>query len=440
MAVITDSRIASYLILERVLVDHSPLDSSVDFYLARAKDHLTDQDRGFIRHLTTTCLRRLGQIDKVIDLCTETKLPPTLYKQRLILRLGITQLFFMEVADHAAVNMTVGILDHLNNTKLLKFKGMINAVLRRAAREKETLLKKAGNTRLNMPQEMLQKWDKNFGQQNVKEMLAEFLKEPPLDIMLKPDEDREAWISKFEKQGVTATLLPTGGIRLIKAGSVPHLAGYDEGAWWVQDISASLPVFLLGAGEGDYVLDLCAAPGGKAAGSAAKGSHVTAVDLSEKRLMRLETNMKRLDLDVFIVQSDAAKFMPSEPYPYILLDAPCSSSGTLRRHPEMAWTRDDQDIYDLIRIQKKMLQHVASIMPSGGTLIYCVCSLEYEEGLGQINKTLQSNKGLSRKKITKDEVFGLDQIITAEGDVMSLPHHLEGGMDGFFIARLTKGE
>jgi 16S rRNA (cytosine967-C5)-methyltransferase len=438
MAAITDSRIACYLILERVLIEKSPLDSAVDFFLARARNHLSDKDRGFIRHLTTTCLRRLGQIDKVIDLCTESKLSHNLYKQRMILRIGVTQLLFMEVADHAAVNMTVGILDHLKNTKMLKFKGMVNAVLRRTAREKELLLKKTSNTRLNMPQEMLKKWDKNFGQQNVKEILEVFLKEPPLDIMLKPDEDRAIWQEKFEKHGVVTSLLPTSGLRLEKAGSVPHLSGYEEGAWWVQDVAATLPAVVLGAGKGDYVLDLCAAPGGKTAQSAAKGSKVTAVDLSERRLIRLEKNMDRLDLDVFIVQADAGKFVPADPYDYILLDAPCSSSGTLRRHPEMAWTRDEQDIYDLVRIQKKMLEHVTEIMPSGGTLVYCVCSMEYEEGLGQIKKILQKNKSLKRQKISADEVFGLEKIITAEGDIMSLPHHLEGGMDGFFIARLVK--
>jgi 16S rRNA (cytosine967-C5)-methyltransferase len=203
-------------------------------------------------------------------------------------------------------------------------------------------------------------------------------------------------------------------------------------------VAATLPAVVLGAGKGDYVLDLCAAPGGKTAQSAAKGSKVTAVDLSERRLIRLEKNMDRLDLDVFIVQADAGKFVPADPYDYILLDAPCSSSGTLRRHPEMAWTRDEQDIYDLVRIQKKMLEHVTEIMPSGGTLVYCVCSMEYEEGLGQIKKILQKNKSLKRQKISADEVFGLEKIITAEGDTMSLPHHLEGGMDGFFIARLVK--
>jgi 16S rRNA (cytosine967-C5)-methyltransferase len=390
-------------------------------------------DRGFIRHLVTTTIRRLGQLDKIINHMTKTKLGNTQMAVRHVLRLGITQLLFMEVPAYAAVDSSVGMIETKLSKKLQYLKNPVNAILRNVDRDREQLLKKFGNTRLNFPKWLLKSWDARFGNAIVKEMIAVCLEEAPLDITIKPQLKSEDWANSLQGKVVRENT-----VRLEKSGKINDLAGYHEGEWWVQDITATLPASLLGAKEDDTLWDLCAAPGGKTAQSAAKGIAVTAVDMSHKRLKRLEENMKRLNLNVDVITSDVLNFKPSVKADYILLDAPCSSTGTVRRHPEILHSRQPQEVKELVNLQSEMLDHVSSIMKKGSILVYSVCSMEQEEGPDQINALLQRDRSLKRKEILKEELVGLEQAILETGDVQTLPHFIEGGMDGFFIARLEK--
>ena len=424
-----DSRVASFYILKKILDEGNTIEGALD----SLSHKINMSDRGFIRHLVTTTIRRLGQLDKIINHMTKTKLGNTQMAVRHVLRLGITQLLFMEVPAYAAVDSSVGMIETKLSKKLQYLKNPVNAILRNVDRDREQLLKKFGNTRLNFPKWLLKSWDARFGNAIVKEMIAVCLEEAPLDITIKPQLKSEDWANSLQGKVVRENT-----VRLEKSGKINDLAGYHEGEWWVQDITATLPASLLGAKEDDTLWDLCAAPGGKTAQSAAKGIAVTAVDMSHKRLKRLEENMKRLNLNVDVITSDVLNFKPSVKADYILLDAPCSSTGTVRRHPEILHSRQPQEVKELVNLQSEMLDHVSSIMKKGSILVYSVCSMEQEEGPDQINALLQRDRSLKRKEILKEELVGLEQAILETGDVQTLTHFIEGGMDGFFIARLEK--
>jgi len=235
-------------------------------------------------------------------------------------------------------------------------------------------------------------------------------------------------------------LLPTGAIRLTAGGPVTQLAGYGEGAWWVQDGAAVLPALLLGNVQGQRVFDLCAAPGGKTAQLAAEGAHVVAVDRSEARIRRLQANMARLGLAVETVVADAGRWRPEEPADAVLLDAPCAATGTIRRHPDVAWTKDPGSIAALVQEQDRLLGHAIEIVRPGGLMVYAVCSLEPEEGRDRIARLLASTDRVERVPITLSDVNGLGELISPEGDLRTLPCHLadRGGLDGFFAARLRR--
>jgi len=422
--------------LEKILEDHLPLDQAFDQTCRHYGDQLSAQDRGFVRHLGTTCLRRLGQLDAMINHCTPKKLSSKQTTVRNILRLGITQLLYMAVPAHGAVNSAVKMTDKQQNTSDRHCKGMVNAILRRIDREQEKFSTKfpAG---LNIPKWLKKNWADRYGTDAVNQIALALLAEPPLDFSLKPQLDGAEWAKKLGGH-----LLPNGSVRVEKAGLVQNLPGYEDGAWWIQDVAASLPVNLLGAEKGDSVLELCAAPGGKTAQSAAKGCLVTAVDQSARRLRRMQENMDRLKLECDVVTSDAAAYVPEKQFAFILLDAPCSSTGTLRRHPDVSRSKGPKDITALAEIQSRLLDAAAAMMPVGGILVYCVCSLQAEEGPDQIKALLKRNRSVKRKTISRAELPGFENSVLADGDVQTLPYylpqHISGGMDGFFISRLIK--
>jgi len=243
-------------------------------------------------------------------------------------------------------------------------------------------------------------------------------------------------------------VLPTGTVRMIAHGPVTALPGFAEGAWWVQDAAASLPARLFGDLQGLSVADLCAAPGGKTAQLALAGARVTAVDRSPARINRLRDNLERLSLDAQTVAADVQEWQPDSltagPFDAVLLDAPCSSTGTIRRHPDVPWLKSETDIATLAALQPKLIDRAVALLKPGGTLVYCVCSLEPEEGVEQIAALLARNSGVARKPIAPDEVAGRTEFITADGDLRTLPPHLPdpgprwGGLDGFYAARLVK--
>jgi 16S rRNA (cytosine967-C5)-methyltransferase len=261
-------------------------------------------------------------------------------------------------------------------------------------------------------------------------------REPALDFTVKSEP--EHWAEQLGGR-----VLPTGTVRTIARGPVSQLPGFSDGAWWVQDAAAALPARLLGDVRGKSVADLCAAPGGKTAQLVVAGATVTAVDRSEPRLKRLRANLERLNLQAELVTADATSWQAG-PFDAILLDAPCSSTGTIRRHPDIPWLKSEADLKPLTALQGRLLDRAAELLKPGGTLVYCTCSLEPEEGEQAIASLLARIPGLRRSPISAAEVGGLAELVTPEGELRTLPCHLPdaeprmGGLDGFFASRLER--
>lgn len=394
---------------------------------------LQGRDRAFARALTTAALHRLGGVDAVLARFLQRPLPESALHARALLRVGATQLLALGTPAHAAVGETVEIANSMREAR--GFAKLINAVLRRVAREGAATLD-ALPPGANLPAWLYTRWRATYGAQ-ADAIAGALLREPPLDITVKAD--AQAWAERLN-----ATLTPTGAIRLpfaakgeaSTASNLDLLPGFADGAWWVQDAAAALPARLLGDVRGKRVLDLCAAPGGKTLQLAAAGALVTAVDKSEARLGRLRDNLARTRLYADIVCADALAFRADAPFDAVLLDAPCTSTGTLRRHPDVAWLRRPSDVRALAELQAKLLAATAAMLKPGGTLVYAVCSLEPEEGPGVAAKALQ--QGWRRAPIGRDEIAGAADFISADGDLRTLPSHWAdiGGLDGFYAVRL----
>ncbi|NTU76344.1 MAG: methyltransferase domain-containing protein [Alphaproteobacteria bacterium] len=424
------SRALAFDVLQAVLRKNQALDETLE----RHSDlkNLEKRDRAFVHMLVATALRRLGQIDEAVKACLDK---PQELKTGAhdLLRLGAAQLLFMDTPPHAAVDTIVELAASSNATA--PYKGLINAVLRRLTREGQELLAKQDAARLNTPGWLWLSWRKAYGVARAREIATANLGEALTDITVK--EDPAAWAEKLK-----ARLLPTGSLRLDGLTPIPELAGFAEGNWWVQDAAAALPVKLLGDVGGKSVIDLCAAPGGKTMQLAAQGARVTAIDRSAKRLQRLKDNLARLKLDAEIVCCDAAKYAPPEKAAYVLLDAPCSATGTIRRHPDVQRLKTPEDVTRMAALQKQLLERATDeILAPGGTLVYAVCSLQPEEAEQQIDALLESRPALRRLPIEPEESGGLKDFITPAGDLRCLPCFWPeyGGIDGFFAARLGNG-
>jgi 16S rRNA (cytosine967-C5)-methyltransferase len=411
-----------------VLERRQPLDAAIE--ASRAMAALEPRDRAFARLIVATVLRRLGQIDAAIAACLDKPLQAKARLARALLRTGAAQLLFLGTPAHAAVDSTVALAV---GAQLAPYRGLINAVLRRLTREGAGLVAAQDAARLNLPAWLWEAWQQDFGEPAARAIAAVLQSEPPLDISVAGGP--EDWAVRLG-----ALLLPTGTLRLPQGGAVRDLPGYDEGAWWVQDAAAALPARLLGDVRGSTVIDLCAAPGGKAMQLAATGARVVAVDRSEQRMKRLQDNARRTTLDIETVIADAASWQPRAPATHILLDAPCSSTGTLRRHPDVAWLKSQADVDRMTPLQDALLDAAAAMLAPGGTLVYCVCSLQREEGPQRIAALLARNNRLSRRPVTAAEIGGLTEPVTEAGDLRTLPCHLaeKGGMDGFYAARLVR--
>jgi 16S rRNA (cytosine967-C5)-methyltransferase len=317
------------------------------------------------------------------------------------------------------------------------YKALVNAVLRRLAREGEALLGASDEARDNVPDWLWVSWQAAYGEATARAIARAHLTEPPLDLSFKGE--AETWT------GLGAVLLPTGTVRLSREARsaermVEALPGFEEGAWWVQDAAAALPVRLLGDVTAKTVLDLCAAPGGKTAQLAAAGARVVAVDRAEARLDLLRRNLTRLRLSAETINADAATWRPETPAPAVLLDAPCSATGTIRRHPDVAWLKRPEDVTRMAAAQDRLLQAAVEMTAPGGVLVYCVCSLQPEEGPERIAALLAAGAPVERERIEPAEIGGLAELISPEGDLRTLPCHLaeQGGLDGFFAARLRR--
>jgi 16S rRNA (cytosine967-C5)-methyltransferase len=414
-------------VLDRVLRARQPFDDTLaghgDFL------RLEPRDRAFVRLLVATTLRRLGEIDAVLARLMEKPLVPRAHLVRGVLRLAVAQLAFLGTPAHAAVDTAVSLAATLESGA---YKALVNAVLRRVAREGESLLADADRPRLNSPAWLWDSWIAAYGEPTTRAIAAAHLVEAPLDIT--PKADAASWAERLQAQ-----VLPSGTLRRAAGGRIEDLPGYAEGAWWVQDAAAALPARLLGDVGGRAVVDLCAAPGGKTLQLASAGARVTAVDLSAKRLKRVSENLQRTGLTAQLVAADGTAWRPDSSPDAVLLDAPCSATGTLRRHPDIAWLKSHADVTRLAAVQAKLLASAIAMVRPGGLVVYAVCSLQPEEGLTQVSAALASD-AVERMPLTPADVPGLAEAITPDGDLRTLPSMWPdwSGMDGFYAARLRR--
>jgi 16S rRNA (cytosine967-C5)-methyltransferase len=424
-------------ILDGVLHKQRTLDEQLDGAAAHpGLKTLADRDRALMRRLVATVLRRLGMLGHLLSRLLDRGVPTDAPRAQSALLIGAAQILWMDVPDHAAVDLSVRLVQ--SDRRAAKYAGLVNAVLRRCAREGAGLVEEVKADTLDIPPWLLKRWIAHYGEATAKAMAHAIGHEPSLDLTVKSEASQ--WATRLHGE-----LLQTGTVRTLLQGSVTMLPGFAEGQWWVQDAAAALPVRLFGDVKGKTIVDLCAAPGGKTAQLAHAGAHVIALDRSPARVARLKENLARLSLAAETVTADAIEWQgEADGYDGILIDAPCTSTGTIRRHPDVAWLRQEADIAALTALQKRLLQKSVTLLKPGGTLVYCTCSLEPEEGEAAVNALLAAESGLKRAPVTAGEVAGLAEIINSEGDLRTLPCHLPhadprlAGMDGFYAARLVK--
>lgn len=423
------SRRVALEILTACLDKGQPLDDALAQH--RGFPELDPRDRAFVRLLLATTLRRLGEIDEVLGLLIERPLQGANVVGHQVLRLGAAQLLFLGTPAHAAVDTSVRLIE---SAHLPHLKGLANAVLRRVATEGVAILGDRDPARLNTPAWLWESWNAGYGEATTRAIAAAHLNEAPLDLTTRTD-------ALFWSGRLDAELLPTGTLRRAAGGIVSELPGFAEGAWWVQDAAAALPAQLLGDIKGKRVADLCAAPGGKTLQLCAAGAQVTAVDISARRIARVGENLARTGFSAELVTADAGKWTPTENFDAILLDAPCSGTGTLRRHPDIAWLKDEEDVGRLTLTQDRLLVRALDLLKPGGTLVYAVCSLQEDEGPARIAALLARDQRLRRLPIEPAELPGLADAVTPTGDVRTLPSMWaeRGGLDGFYMARLVAG-
>ena len=430
----SDSRAAACRILDAVLDDGKPLDTALAGDHALAK--LDPRDRAQARRIIATVLRRLGELDTRISECLDRPLAGRHARVRNILRVGTAELIFLETPAHAAVDAAVRLAGGYRRGA---FKGLVNAVLRRIGREPENREATRSPGEINTPDRMLDRWREIYGAESARAIADAHLIEPPLDLTLSRRADPGEWAAKLD-----ADILPGGTLRRRTGGRISDLPGFAEGLWWVQDTAAALPAKLLRDDTDARVIDLCAAPGGKTMQLADRGPAVTAVDISNARLAALQENLARTGLEAEIVAADATLWRPARPADAVLLDAPCTATGTIRRHPDIPRRRRAADIESATKLQDRLLNAAVNMVAPGGTVIYAVCSLEPEEGTARIDALLASGAPVTLDPIAADdwpELDGLDPAaITPAGTLRTLPCHWSerGGMDGFFAARLIR--
>lgn len=414
-------------LVEAVLIRRRPLDEAID-----ARVELAAADRALARKIAGTTLRRLGSLDRILAERLTKGLPDGLPRLATILRTALAQVLFLEVPDYAAVDSAVRLVEA--DRRMAGFAPLTNAVLRGLARDKDAVLASLDPLD-DLPSWIRQRWLATYGDETTGKIAQALAVEPPLDLTVKAAPD--IWAQRLGGQ-----VTPTGSVRLTAAGAIPDLDGFAEGSWWVQDAAAALPALLLGPVAGLAVADLCAAPGGKTAQLAQAGARVTAIDRSERRLERLAANMQRLKLAVAIETADATAFEGL--FDAVLLDAPCSATGTARGNPDVLHLKSPADISALAALQSRLLDRLAHILKSGGIAVYCTCSLEPEEGESQIAALLARDERLALDPIAADEHPGIAPFVTPSGYLRTLPSHWpdddlqRAGLDGFFIARLRR--
>lgn len=422
----------AHTILHEVLDRGRPLDEVLrgDQRLAR----LSERDRAFARNLLATTLRRLGQIDAIINDFLQKPLPHAASAARNALRLGICQLLFLDTQTHAAVDTSVTLTARRGPER---YKGVVNAILRRVTRDLSTDGLEHYPERLNMPDWLYESWSQAYDADGAARIAEACQGVPPVDVTVK--NDPAGWADRLGGTALTDTT-----IRLERAGDIVSLPGFETGDWWVQDAAAALPARILLSGrrdpDGIDVGDLCAAPGGKTAQLAAGGLDVTAVDVSAARLRIVRENLERLQLSATLLEADVLKWTPENAFSAVLLDAPCTATGTIRRHPDIPYLKKPSDVGRQAALQRDLLKRAATMVKPGGVLVYSVCSLQPEEGRNQIDAFLDTHPTYERQPVAETEMPEFESCLTPAGDIVTLPSHRAdiGGMDGFYIARLRR--
>ncbi len=422
-------------ILDGVLRRGRPLDEQLDGRGAHVGlAQLAERDRALVRRLVASVLRRLGSLRHVVGSFLERGVPRDAPRAETALLIGAAQILLLGGPAHAAVDLSVRLVQA--DRHAARYAGLVNAVLRRIAREGAARFADL-DLALDTPEWLMQRWSEAYGGDTARAIAAANASEPALDLTVK--HDAAGWAGKLRGR-----VLPTGSVRTLPHGPVPQMPGFDAGAWWVQDAAAALPARLLGNVAGLSVADLCAAPGGKTLQLASAGARVTAVDRSEPRLGRLRENLQRCGLAADVVAADAAEWTGG-PFDAVLVDAPCSSTGTIRRHPDIAWLKRAADLTALTALQRRLLERAIGLTRPGGTIVFCTCSLEPEEGEQMIAGLLTDHPSLRRSPISPNEINGLDgALITPGGELRTLPSHWPdpdprfAGLDGFYAARLER--
>ncbi len=407
------TREAAFDLLSAVLDGRRMLEEALDALPAMAA-----RDRAAGHRLAAAALRRLGTLDAVMEPFLRRAPPEPV---RHVLRLGMAQLLLLDTPSHAAVATSVALA---RSRGQVPFAGLVNAVLRRVAELGGAALEGLDAARLDTPAWLWAAWGAE-----ARAIAEAHRQEAPLDLTLRPG-------AQAPPGGDT---LPTGSVRFPAGTRVAELPGYAEGAFWVQDAAAALPARLLAPCPGERVADLCAAPGGKTAQLAAAGATVIAVERDAGRLARLRENLARLRLAAATVAADAGTWRPEAPLDAVLLDAPCSATGTARRHPDVLRLRRPRDLAALAAAQDRLLAAAASMLRPGGRLVYAVCSLQPEEGQNRIDAAL-GHLPFRRAPFTLDELAALPEALTSAGDLRTTPALWpeRGGMDGFYAARLVR--
>lgn len=397
---------------------------------------LESRDRALVRAILVTALRFRGTISALIAKRLERPLPANARTLDHIMHVAAAQMLFLDVPDSAAVDLAVSHAQ--SDPRSARFSSLVNAVLREIGRRKERALPAALKSSVDAPEWFVERLVSAYGQERAEAILAVHRLEPPTDFTVKADPER--WAEAFG-----GIVLDTGTVRVARLPApVMELPGYAEGEWWVQDVAASLPAKLLGDIRGKRVLDLCAAPGGKTAQLAHAGAKVTAVDLSASRLKRLRGNLERLRLDAEIIEANALTFAPAEPFDAVLLDAPCSSTGTVRRHPDVPWTKSPEDIAKLADLQRRMLDHAATLVKPGGRLVFASCSIDPLEGEDVVTGFLGDHPDFAIERPGNADIPGAGQFITSESWLRTTPDSVTAaspelsGCDGFFAVLLVR--
>lgn len=429
-------RLTAIRLLGAVVDKKTSLDGLVDdshghpHYLA-----LSVRDRGLCRAIVGAALRNRSLITTIIDGYLERPLPENARGLKNLLHSACAQILFLNVADHAAIDLAVTAAK--NDPRSRRFCGLVNAVLRKIASNKLDLLASKAQ-HAQPPAWFLKLLQDNYGQVTTTHILEALATQPALDLTVKADP--ELWARKLG-----GVVLPTGTVRIAEAvGPIDSFEGFKEGDWWVQNAAASIPAKLFGSIKDLHIADLCAAPGGKSAQMAHLGARVTAIDLSSNRLKRLQSNMERLKLKVDCWVGNFKDYPANETFDAVLLDAPCSSTGTIRRHPDILWTKNLSDIKKLADLQRDLLIAAFRLVKRGGTIVFSNCSLAKEEGEEVVSDVLRQHQQIGLAPILKNELPGMENLITKDGYLRTTPadfaneNPILAGLDGFFAARLIK--